>query len=81
MTQSAMAAVRANARNRQITKEKERIIEEFAASPNSNTRAVTKVTKRILLNGPYLLKGRYWDVKAKSLGAGVYELSLVELRR
>ena len=81
MTQSAMAAVRANARNRQITKEKERIINAFAAFPDSKHRAVTKVTKRILLNGPYLLNGHFWDVKAKSLGAGVHELSLVELRR
>ncbi len=81
MTQSAMAAVRANAKHRQIIKEKEKIINAFAASSDSKHRAVTKVTKMILLNGPYLLNGRYWDVKAKSLGAGVYELSLVELRR
>lgn len=73
---SAMAAVRANTLHRQIIEEKERIINAFASNPSSKHRAVTKVTKRILLNGPYLLNGRFWEVKAKSLGAGVYELSL-----
>lgn len=77
MTQSAMAAIKANAIHKQITKEKDRIINMFAVSPNSKHRAVTKVTKSILLNGPYLLNGELWDVKAKSLGAGVHELSLV----
>lgn len=73
---SSMAAIKAAAINKQIHKEKERIINAFATSPSSKHRAVTKVTKLILLNGPYLLNGRYWEVKAKSLGAGVYELSI-----
>ena len=77
---SAMAAVRANARFRQITKEKERIINLFASSPNIKCRAVTKVVRRILLNGPYLLNDKLWEVKAKSLGAGVHELTLKEIR-
>ena len=71
-----MAAVRANAINKQLYAEKERIINAFASNPSSKHRAVTKVTKRILLNGPYLLNGRLWEVKAKSLGAGVYELNI-----
>ena len=74
---SAMATVKANAIHRQVTEEKERIIDEFARNQDTKQRAVTKVTKRILLNGPYLLNERLWNVKAKSLGAGVYELSLV----
>jgi len=73
---SATAAVRAEAQRRQIIKEKERIINQFASVPATKCRAVTKVTKLILLNGPYLLNGRYFEVKAKSLGAGVYELSM-----
>ena len=73
---SGMAAIKAGAINKQIKAEKERIVNAFASNPSSKHRAVTKVTKLILLNGPYLLNGRYWEVKAKSLGAGVYELSI-----
>lgn len=73
---SAMAAVKIAAMNKQIHKEKERIINAFASTPQSKHRAVTKVTKIILLNGPYFLNGEMWEVKSKSLGAGVYELSL-----
>ncbi len=74
--QSAMATARANARYRQIVHEKERIISLFASNPDTRCRAVTKVVKMILLNGPYLLNGRMWEVKSRSLGAGVYELRL-----
>lgn len=73
---SGMAAFKAEVRRKQLWEEKERIINQFASVPAIKCRAVTKVTKMILLNGPYLLNGRYWEVKAKSLGAGVYELSI-----
>lgn len=59
-----------------LQKEKERIISAFASYPSSKQRAVTKVTRLVLLNAPYLINGRYHEVKTKSLGAGVYELSL-----
>lgn len=59
-----------------IKEEAERIIKCFADSPSSKHRAVTKIVKRILLNGPYCFNGRTWEVNAKSLGAGVYELSI-----
>ena len=71
-----MAAVKAHAIHKQVIAEKNRIISNLASNPSTKCRAVTKVTKSILLNGPYLLNGRYFDVKAKSLGVGVYELSL-----
>ena len=71
-----MAAVKAHHQQVQLIKIREGIINKFASNPSVKCRAVTKVTKSILLNGPYLLNGRYFDVKAKSLGAGVYELSL-----
>ena len=71
-----MAAVNAHVIHKQVIAEKNRIINNFASNSSIKCRAVTKVTKAILLNGPYLLNGRYFDVKAKSLGAGVYELSL-----
>ncbi len=71
-----IAAVKAHHQQVQLIKIREGIINKFASNPSIKCRAVTKVTKSILLNGPYLLNGRYFDVKAKSLGAGVYELSL-----
>ena len=71
-----IAAVKAHNRQVQLIKIREGIINKFASNPSVKCRAVTKVTKSILLNGPYLLNGIYYDVKAKSLGAGVYELSL-----
>ena len=58
-------------------KEKERIIDAFDSNPRSTHRVVTKVLKRILIDGPYMLNGVLWDIKTKSLGAGVYEISLV----
>lgn len=73
---SAMAAIRSNALSKQIMKESERIISLFASNSNAKARATTKVVKRILLNGPYLFNETMWEVKSKSLGAGVYELSL-----
>ena len=71
---SGMAAVRAEFKRKAIINEANRIIDRFASDSNSKSRAVTKVVRRIMLDGPYLLNGRMWDVKAKSLGAGVHEL-------
>ncbi len=73
---SGIAAVKAQHQQVQLIKIREGIINKFASNPSVKCRAVTKVTKSILLNGPYLFKGSLYDVKAKSLGAGVYELSL-----
>ena len=73
---SGIALAKAHIQQVQLIKIREGIINKFASNPSVKCRAVTKVTKSILLNGPYLLNGIYYDVKAKSLGAGVYELSL-----
>lgn len=76
---SVISSARAHILNNFIWKEKERIIRYFtanAANPAAEQRATTKVTKRILLDAPYLLNGVSWNVKAKSLGAGVYKLTL-----
>lgn len=62
-----------------LRKEADRIVNAFASYPNSRQRAVTKVTKLVLLGAPYMLRGRLRDIKSKSLGAGVYELSLKEV--
>jgi len=76
----ALAHARRNNQVRQIQAERDRIINLFAVNPYMapKVRAVNKVAKSIILNGPYCLDGVSWDVKAKSLGAGVYELSLVK---
>lgn len=78
---SGIAAARAHALRQHINREKERIINLFASSPYAKPRATTKVVKSILLDGPYLLNGRMWEVKTKSLGAGVYELSIERLNK
>lgn len=76
---SGMAAVRRHAQAQRVKDESERIINAFASATTSKHRATIKIVKRILLNGPYLLNGKSWDVKSRSLGAGVYELSLEEV--
>ncbi len=63
------AAVRAHSIRQFIAKEKERILNNFASNPSGEYRAITKIAKRLLLDAPYLLNGRYWDIVAKSLGA------------
>ncbi len=73
---TGIAAIKAQTQQVQLIKIREGIISKFASNPSVKCKAITKVTRSILLNGPYLLNGRYFDVKAKSLGAGVYELSL-----
>jgi len=65
---------------RQIQGEKERIIGLFASNPLIEVKAVTKVTKSILLNSPYIIHGSLYDIKAKSLGAGVYKLTAKVIR-
>ena len=77
---SGIAAAKAHALRNQIIREKERILNVFASDSTAKCRAVTKVAKTILLNSPYLLQDRYFEVKAKSVGAGVYELWL-ELKK
>ena len=73
---SGKKEIRGEEKHRQVQKKKERIINAFASIPEAKHGAVTKVVRQVLLNGPYLLRGRFWEVKSKSLGAGVYELSL-----
>jgi len=44
----------------------------------TTTRAVTAVVKTLLLNAPYFHNGVFINPKAKSLGAGVWELRNAE---
>ena len=59
-----------------IDKEKKKILDAFYSDVNYRTRASTKIVKRLIINAPYLINGRMYDIKVKSLGAGIYELSL-----
>ena len=57
-----------------IHKERDRIINNMHAMPNGYTiRAVSVVARSVLIKGPW----PYFDIKVKSLGAGVYELRKV----
>uniref|UniRef100_A0A6H1ZAL1 Uncharacterized protein n=1 Tax=viral metagenome TaxID=1070528 RepID=A0A6H1ZAL1_9ZZZZ len=76
--QSGMAAVRAHVKREAIRREADKIVYAFTLSPDSEHRASKAVTQRILINGPYLFDEQSWDIKAKSLGAGIYKLTLVK---
>lgn len=63
-----------------LKRKRDRIVNTFASNPNVKQRTTTKVVKMVILDAPYLINGRFWDIKAKSLGAGVYELSLKDVQ-
>jgi len=66
-----------NRREFLIENECKRIIACLAIS-GGHTRGVTAVVQTLLLNAPYFHDGRRVDPKAKSLGAGVWELTNAE---
>lgn len=60
--------------NRELTmKETNRIL--VILWQNAKARCVTRVAKYMLLNSPFQYQGQLIEVEAKSVGAGVYELS------
>jgi len=65
--------------NKTLQKEANRILVSFCTNPNVRHRATIKVTKILLLNGPYAMQGVYRDIRSKSLGAGVCELYTAEV--
>ena len=68
-----------NARtSRLIALEVTRLQNQLGKCPGVKVRAVTAVTRSLLLYGRYGYDGRYCDPVAKSLGAGVYEIWLKE---
>jgi hypothetical protein len=71
---TGMSAVLAHRKEELIREEVKRICNNFATNPNHRHRAITTVTKLILLNAPYICQGSLYDIKVKSLGAGIYEL-------
>ena len=57
--------------------EQERILNHLAVMPlGTHSRCITAVARRMLLDGPYFLKGELCDPKIKNLGAGVYQVWL-----
>jgi len=73
---TGITAARAYGKAQAIKKERARIMDSFARNPREKHRATIKIVQMILLNGPYFLNGKLWEVKSKSLGAGIYELRL-----
>ncbi len=66
-----------NARTLYLIKEEvTRLQNQLAVSVGIKVRAVASVTRHLLLQGPYFYNGRRCNPKAKSLGAGAYEIWL-----
>ena len=76
---SAMATIRRQHQNEALQKEADRILASFCTNPNVRHRATTRVARILILNGPYVIWGRYRDIKSKSLGAGICELYTTEM--
>ena len=67
-----------NARTQHLIKEEvTRLQNQLGAVPDGfKVRAITAVTRSLLLHGPYTYNGRLCHPKAKAIGAGVYEIWL-----
>jgi len=72
----AMAIIKARAKQKCIVEEAERILNAFKTDRTTKHKATIKVVRRLLLNAPYFIDGNHYEVIAKSIGAGVYKLSL-----
>ncbi len=74
-----MAGLRARHERELIEKAAERAMLHFSTSPGITFRVTTKVWKHMLLRGMDTLfsNGVRIQLKAKSLGAGVYELNSI----
>jgi hypothetical protein len=62
-----------------VDEEASRLLDMLASAPYMNATVTSAVAKQFLLKtgGRILARGESFDVKAKSLGAGVYRVSLV----
>lgn len=59
----------------QVTREANRIIDLLTDCPEQKVRCVTKVAQKLLLNAPYGANPYRFDIEAKALGTGIYEVS------
>lgn len=64
-----------NRTNWLIASEATKVKDRLANDPDSAQRALTKVAQLILLQGPYYFNGHRITPIAKSIGAGVWEIS------
>jgi hypothetical protein len=58
-----------------VNEERIKLISRLATTGQPQ-RAVTSVARNVLLNAPYFYNGESINPKAKSLGAGVYEITI-----
>jgi len=64
------------ARQLALIRQEVKRLQEYLGATDSKVRAVTAVTRHLLLCGAYIYNGRWCNPKTKSLGAGVYEIWL-----
>lgn len=71
---------RMNARTAHIVNEEVGRLQAQLANNHQGykVRAIASVTRLLLLRGPYMYNGRQHTPKAKTIGAGVYEIWLEE---
>lgn len=64
-----------------IDEEVEKITNYFTGTPGGRATAVTAIVKRLLIKNDarLFLRGVIYEIKAKSLGAGVYEITLAPI--
>ena len=62
-------------RQEAISVEAGKVKAALGSLPSSSLRCVTCVARRILLDGPYCWYGMWINPVAKSLGAGVWEIT------
>ena len=68
-----------NSLNKAIEERTKEVLDAFARSPTAfSTTVQTVVLRHILLKteGKVLAEGCFWNIKTKSLGAGVYRIYL-----
>lgn len=74
-------SARVLSRQQAIAADVERILDHLAAIPaTSFATALAPVVRELLLktDGRLFAIGKQWDIRAKSIGAGVYRITLVE---
>lgn len=73
-----MAETRAQAAQREARAEANRIADCLASMPGSHTATTTRVVRELMLStgGQLMVNGYLYEIKAKSLGAGVHRVSL-----
>ena len=59
-------------------KQCEFIVVQLGKFPEIKHRAIMAIARNLLLKAPYMWDGKSFDIEAKSLGAGVYEISRKE---